>query len=141
MSDHFIELYDWAVWKFGPFEYRICGYNDRGGQVKCVITEPVLGVNIEDQFVETTNHLKFRLYEPIKKNNMIDMMYILDRWMSINVKGNPAEATDMMLEALGRAEIGKKVERQEDEPLQATPSKVKKDKSSTRGRKRSKKEE
>ena len=119
MSDY-IELHDWACWKFGSFEYRLCGYNSRDGGVRCIITEPILGVNIEDQFVETTNHIKFKLDNHIEKKNMIDMMYILDRWMNVNGKGKPGEATEMMLEALGRNADGKKVERKENVPHEET---------------------
>ena len=133
-----IELYDWVCWKFGTFEYRLCGYNDRDGQVKCIITEPILGVNVENQFVETTNNLKFKLHEPIKKKDMMDMVYILDKWMSINIKGNPSNATEMMLEALGRNKDGKEIQREEDVPLQTAPSKVKSNEGAKRGRKSTK---
>lgn len=122
--NEFIELYDWACWKFATFEYRLCGYNDQGGTVRCIITEPILGVNIEDQFVETTNNLKFKLHEPIQKVNMMDMTYIIDKWMSQNIKGEPSDTTNMVLEALGRTPDGKKVERTEDEPREEKPIKT-----------------
>lgn len=116
MSDY-IELWDWACWKFGHFEYRLCGYNN----ARCIITEPILGVNVEGQFVETTNNIKFKLHEPIHKSQMIDMMYILDRWMNLNLKGKPGDSTDMVLEALGRITAdGKAVERKEDVPHEET---------------------
>lgn len=104
MNGDFIELYDWAAWKFGAFEYRLCGYIYRDGNLKCIVTEPIMGVNLEEGYVETTNNLKFKLGNPIEEVKMIDMSYVLDRWMNLNGKGQPWKATDMVLEALGRLE-------------------------------------
>lgn len=105
MSD-FIELHNWAAFRFGRFEHRLCGYVIRENeQIKCIVSEPILGVNAEDGYVETTNNLKYKLFEPIKTNDKIDMMYVLDRWMNLNLKGAPGDATDVVLESL---EGGKK---------------------------------
>ena len=104
MENDYIKLRDWACWKFNQFEYRLCGYTEQDGKNRCIVTEPIQGVNVENQFVETVNHLKFKLDEPIEKVNMMDMSYVLDRWMNLNNKGEPYEATHMVLEALGRGD-------------------------------------
>jgi hypothetical protein len=88
MSEDFIELHHWSAFRFGTFEHRLCGYVIREENVlKCIVSDPIIGVNIEHTFVATTDGKRYKLLDVIDTSQKIDMMYVLDRWMSINFKG------------------------------------------------------
>ena len=108
-----IELFDWAAYKFGQFEYRLVGYvNSRG-----IISEPIIYVGSYTGLVETANGISFKPTNRIQTVDKMDMMYVLDRWCNLNEKGMPAEATNMIYESLTATEekdIGEKIQREED---------------------------
>jgi hypothetical protein len=97
-----IELHHWNAFKFGTFEYRLCGYITREGQLSCIVSEPIRSVDAQTGIVETVNSVRFKPLDVIETSQKIDMMYVIGRWCDLNVKGQPGEAANTVLESLGR---------------------------------------
>jgi len=97
-----VNLYHWAAFDFGHKEIRLVGYTIESNQQRCIVTEPLMTINPKTGIVETSDDKTYKPLDEINIAHKIDMMYVLGRWIDLNIKGEPHEVTKMIAEELNK---------------------------------------
>lgn len=101
MNEEIINLRYWNAYRFGPNEFRLCGYVPvNENSITCIITEPVNTIDPKNGLATTADGKVYNPMERMNPTNKIDQMYALDRWCEVHQRPRPTEATDMIFEEL-----------------------------------------
>jgi hypothetical protein len=99
-----IELNNWAAYKFGEKEIRLCGYFSEEGRFGSLMTEPIMTIDPNTGIVVTADAKEYRPLNRMPITGRMDMMYVVGRFCDLNVRQQPSEVTEMIIEALTKKE-------------------------------------